>query len=141
MLCGSLASMLYGRGYPQTRLHGRLGVVFDSFGGRPGCLIHTTRTSPSHRQLPSECLYLRTFLPHFWAGISYMYTCMHASTRLIASHHTLKVHDVTAKHCALIDQRHAPVKTPILFMYRPKNEHGLSYSDQLPPCILYIVRQ
>ena len=35
MLCGSLASMLYGRGYPQTRLHGRLGVVFNAFGGRP----------------------------------------------------------------------------------------------------------
>ena len=66
-----------------------------------------------------------------------MYTCMHAFARLIASHHMVKVHDVTAKHCALIDQRHAPVKTPILFMYRPKNEHGLSYSDQLPPRILY----
>ena len=41
MLCGSLASMLYGRGYPQKRLHGRLGLVFDAFGGRPRCLIHT----------------------------------------------------------------------------------------------------
>ena len=48
----ALASMLYGRGYPQTRLHGRLGVVFDAFGGPPRCLIHTARNSPSHRQLP-----------------------------------------------------------------------------------------
>ena len=73
----SLASMLYGRGYPQTRLHGRLGVVFDAFGGRPRCLIHTARTSPSHRQLPSECLYfilLRTTIqePIFlWAFASF----------------------------------------------------------------------
>ena len=44
-----------------------------------------------------------TFGPEF-----HMYTCMHAVARLIASHHTVKVHDVTAKHCALIDQRQAP---------------------------------
>ena len=51
--------------------------------------------------------FLRTFLPHFWAGVShmYVYTCL---PKLIASHHTVKVHDVTAKHCALIDQRHTP---------------------------------
>ena len=40
----------------------------------------------------------------------HMYTCMHAFARLIASHPTVKVHDVdvTAKHYVLIDQRHAP---------------------------------
>ena len=56
----ALASMLYGRGYPQTRLHGRLGVVFDAFGGRPRCLIHAARTSPWHRQLP------------FWASLLHL---------------------------------------------------------------------
>ena len=46
-----------------------------------------------------------TFWPEF-----HMYTCMHAFARFIASHHTVKVHDVTAKQCAqwLIDPPHAP---------------------------------
>ena len=44
-----------------------------------------------------------TFGPEF-----HMYTCMHAFARLIASHHTVKVHDVTAKHCELIDERQSP---------------------------------
>ena len=39
---------------------------------------------------------LLTFGPEF-----HMYKCMHAFARLIASHHMVKVHDVTAKHCAL----------------------------------------
>ena len=46
-----------------------------------------------------------TFGPEF-----YMYTCIHAFARLISSHHTVKVHDVTTKHCAPIDKRHAPEK-------------------------------
>ena len=49
-------------------------------------------------------LNLRTFHTHFWAGIS-MYTCMHAFARLITSHNTVKVHDVTPEHCAQIRAR------------------------------------
>ena len=44
-----------------------------------------------------------TFGPEF-----HMYTCMHAFARRIALYHAVKVHDVTAKHCAPIDQRQAP---------------------------------
>ena len=44
-----------------------------------------------------------TFGPEF-----HLYTCMHAFVRLIASHYTVKVHDVTAKRCTPIDQRQAP---------------------------------
>ena len=39
---------------------------------------------------------LLTFGPEF-----HMYTCMHAFATLTASHHMIKVHDVTAKHCEL----------------------------------------
>ena len=39
---------------------------------------------------------LLTFGPEF-----HMCTCMHAFATLTASHHMVKVHDVTAKHCAL----------------------------------------
>ena len=39
---------------------------------------------------------LLTFGPEF-----HMYTYMHAFAKLTASHHMVKVHDVTAKHCAL----------------------------------------
>ena len=56
-----------------------------------------------------------TFGPEF-----HMYTCMHALARLLASYHTVKVHDVTAKHCAPIDQRHAP------------ESYGLFYSRTSP---------
>ena len=44
-----------------------------------------------------------TFGPEF-----HIYTSIHAFARLTASHHTAKVHDVTAKHCAPIDERQAP---------------------------------
>ena len=39
---------------------------------------------------------LLTFGPDF-----HMYTCMPAFAKLTASHHMVKVHGVTAKHCAL----------------------------------------
>ena len=39
---------------------------------------------------------LLTFGPDF-----HTYTCMHAFATLTASHQMVKVHDVTAKHCAL----------------------------------------
>ena len=45
---------------------------------------------------------------HFWPEF-HMYTCMYASARLIASHHTVKVHDVTGKHCAPIDQQNRKI--------------------------------
>ena len=54
-----------------------------------------------------------------------MYTRMHAFARLIASHHTVKVHDVTAEHCAP-----CAIKSPILFTRRPRSEHGLSQGDK-----------
>ena len=53
-----------------------------------------------------------TFGPEF-----HMYPCMHVFARLIASHRTVKVHDVTAKHCAIIDQGHAPEKDRLSYSH------------------------
>ena len=49
--------------------------------------------------------FLLTFRPEF-----HMYTCMHAFAKCIASHHTVKVHEVTAKNCSPIDQHQASEK-------------------------------
>ena len=56
---------------------------------------------PSHSAFSLLATYplgqsLLTFGPQF-----HMYTCMHAFATLTASHYMVKVHDVTAKHCAL----------------------------------------
>ena len=45
----------------------------------------------------------------------HMYTCMHTFARLIASHHTVKVHDVTSEHCAP-----CTIKSPIYSRAGPK---------------------
>ena len=50
-------------------------------------------------------------LGHFFLTFGlqvHMYTCMLAFARLMASHHTVKVHDIIAKHCTQIDQCHGP---------------------------------
>ena len=59
---------------------------------------------------PSFGQAMLTFVTEF-----HTYTCMHAFGRLIVSHHTVKVHDVTAKHCSPIDQRQAPEKNSLFY--------------------------
>ena len=63
---------------------------------------------------------LLTFGPEF-----HMYTCMHAFARLIASHHMVKVLDLTAEHCALINAR-SRIISHILVTCQPKGEQRLS---------------
>ena len=55
-----------------------------------------------------------TFRPAF-----HLFTCMHAFARLIASYHTVKVHDITTEHCAPIS---AGKSSPFLFTCRPKQK-------------------
>ena len=61
---------------------------------------------------------LLTFGPEF-----HMDTCIHAFARLIASHKTVNMHDVTANHCTPISPR---ITSPLLVTCQPKSEHGLS---------------
>ena len=53
-----------------------------------------------------------------------MYTCLLAFAQLIASHPTVKVHDVTAEHCAPIS---VGIISPIWVTYRPKSEQPLTF--------------
>ena len=78
-----------------------------------------------------ECLmcsaqHLRTILTHFWAGVSHVrvYACLRNAYRL-TSHGQGAWRNRKALCAVLIDPRHAWIKSPILFTYRPKSERSL----------------
>ena len=70
---------------------------------------------------------LRTIFTHFWAGVSHVhvYACLRNAHRL-TSHSQGAWPNRKALCTVLIDQRHAWIKSPILFMCRPKSERSLS---------------
>ena len=78
----------------QVKSHHHLGVVFNETLTWSDHVDHVLNKASSKLGLPLGQSFL-TFGPEF-----HMYTCMHAFARLVASHQTVKVHDVTAKHCA-----------------------------------------